>query len=514
MPGRRILREGRPFEDDPPLAGRDVNSAMSAASAFSAVPRRMVKRMSAPPGSSCGQECALLPGRLVQRSSPAATALRPTRARARLNVCRRQDDRAVGEPDGAARHRRHAGDVHRRAGLQRHLHQRGVREIADRLAVGREERRPRALGARDRRDLHGVQAAEIQPRRGTPACGFAAGGRRRRDEDDRLPIGRHRHAAARQPQAIGQRHAQMARRARRIGALLRPEPPRRSRQAEQQRRHAGAHAASPARDGAGTSARAGCTADDCAIHESSSHEIGGALPSPLAVFRQALADDAVERRRRRAAPRSPAAQDRAREWPPMMLAWLPASKARRPSPSRRAGRRTRRCRCAHRRRALRAARATCRAACRRSCPRPVSGEVAVGGTVRAAGPAAGATILARPKSSSVADDVPSAPDFAQHDVARLQVAMQDAGAVRLVEGAGDLGRVAQRLAERQRPARQPRRQRLAVEVLHDEELTSPSRPTSWSTQMFGWSRLESGRASRSKRAREAGVRQRRAAAGS
>ena len=47
--------------------------------------------------------------------------------------------------------------------------------------------------------------------------------------------------------------------------------------------------------------------------------------------------------------------------------------------------------------------------------------------------------------------------------------MQDPGAVRLGRGPGDLDRVAQRLAERQRPARQPRRQRLAVEVLHDDD---------------------------------------------
>jgi hypothetical protein len=51
--------------------------------------------------------------------------------------------------------------------------------------------------------------------------------------------------------------------------------------------------------------------------------------------------------------------------------------------------------------------------------------------------------------------------------------VQDPGAVRAVEGAGDLDRVAQRLAERQRPARQPRRQRLAVQVLHDDEADVP-----------------------------------------
>ena len=57
----------------------------------------------------------------------------------------------------------------------------------------------------------------------------------------------------------------------------------------------------------------------------------------------------------------------------------------------------------------------------------------------------------------------------QHHVARLQIAVDDAVAVRAIERVGDLGRVADDLVGRQRPARQPRGQRLALEVLHDQE---------------------------------------------
>ena len=51
--------------------------------------------------------------------------------------------------------------------------------------------------------------------------------------------------------------------------------------------------------------------------------------------------------------------------------------------------------------------------------------------------------------------------------------MDDAGAVRLVERLGDLNGDFQRFADRQRAVLQPRRQRLAFEVLHDEERGAP-----------------------------------------
>ena len=57
----------------------------------------------------------------------------------------------------------------------------------------------------------------------------------------------------------------------------------------------------------------------------------------------------------------------------------------------------------------------------------------------------------------------------EHDVAGLQIAMHDAGAMRRVERLGDLNRDGQRLVDRQRAAFEPGRQRLAVDQLHDEK---------------------------------------------
>src|SRR5207253_1610501 len=53
-------------------------------------------------------------------------------------------------------------------------------------------------------------------------------------------------------------------------------------------------------------------------------------------------------------------------------------------------------------------------------------------------------------------------------VARLEVAMDDAEAVRGIERAGDVGGDAQRVAQRQRPARERVGERLPLQVLHDE----------------------------------------------
>ena len=51
---------------------------------------------------------------------------------------------------------------------------------------------------------------------------------------------------------------------------------------------------------------------------------------------------------------------------------------------------------------------------------------------------------------------------------RLEIAMDDALAMRLVERVGDLGGDLQRLVERKRPFLEARGQRLAVEMRHDE----------------------------------------------
>lgn len=55
----------------------------------------------------------------------------------------------------------------------------------------------------------------------------------------------------------------------------------------------------------------------------------------------------------------------------------------------------------------------------------------------------------------------------QHDVTGLEVAMDDVLAVGLVERFADLDRHAVDVGQRQRPARQPLRERFALDVLHD-----------------------------------------------
>ena len=111
---------------------------------------------------------------------------------------------------------------------------------------------------------------------------------------------------------------------------------------------------------------------------------------------------------------------------------------------------------------------------------------------------AGALVFARPKSSSFA------PDFVSIDVAGLQIAMDDAGAMRRVERRRHLDRDRQGLGERQRALRQPIRQRFAVEQFHDEERRAVVLPTSYSVQICGWVSWEIARASRSKRSRNSG----------
>ena len=185
----------------------------------------------------------------------------------------------------------HAGDLHRRAPLKRHLHQRGVREIADRLAVGAKKNGVRApLRPRYLPDLHGLQAAEIQlRRRRRPAAS-----RRRRSTPRRAPSPCRRVTAAGHRAAPCSDGAPCAEDRRRCcGRTTTPQPPQPSSSA--------------------TPAASGIPRRDRARHECPRRLHGGrtgrstrarrtrsrgALPSALAVLRQALADDAVERRRR------------------------------------------------------------------------------------------------------------------------------------------------------------------------------------------------------------------------
>ena len=75
----------------------------------------------------------------------------------------------------------------------------------------------------------------------------------------------------------------------------------------------------------------------------------------------------------------------------------------------------------------------------------------------------GSIALARPKSRTFT--VPSGADL---DVRRLQIAVDDVLLVRGVERVGDLLRDRQRLVERDRAARDPRRQVVAVDQFHDQ----------------------------------------------
>ena len=62
------------------------------------------------------------------------------------------------------------------------------------------------------------------------------------------------------------------------------------------------------------------------------------------------------------------------------------------------------------------------------------------------------------------------PGLGQHDVGWLQIPMHDPLPVRLVQGIRYLDGNGQRLIERQCALLQPLRQRLAIEILHDQEV--------------------------------------------
>jgi hypothetical protein len=64
----------------------------------------------------------------------------------------------------------------------------------------------------------------------------------------------------------------------------------------------------------------------------------------------------------------------------------------------------------------------------------------------------------------------------EHHVARLEIAMHDARPVRAVEGVGDLDAETEHVVDRERPALNAIRERLALDQLHDEVEIVPLAP--------------------------------------
>ena len=135
-----------------------------------------------------------------------------------------------------------------------------------------------------------------------------------------------------------------------------------------------------------------------------------------------------------------------------------------PSPFRRLRRRTQRCRCARRPRALRGALAPCTAHCRVPHSAWLLREASYPhgpSTLRQRGAQFGETEIEHLGAAG-----------RQKYVARLQVPMQHVMRVRIAQRIGDLDRILECLVNRDRAARQARGQRLAVEELHDEIVDS------------------------------------------
>ncbi len=99
-----------------------------------------------------------------------------------------------------------------------------------------------------------------------------------------------------------------------------------------------------------------------------------------------------------------------------------------------------------------------------SVPSAVRGVVWVGWAVRDEPPWGAAPGLARPKSMSLA------PDWRQHDVAGLEVAVDEAPAVGAVQRFGDLDADFLDLLGGQGAALEALGQRLALQQLHDQEV--------------------------------------------
>ena len=95
--------------------------------------------------------------------------------------------------------------------------------------------------------------------------------------------------------------------------------------------------------------------------------------------------------------------------------------------------------------------------------------------------------------------------FGEHDVARLEITVDDAGAMGGREGIRNLNSDLQRLIERQRTFLEALLQRLALQYSMTRKSISPWLPTSKTGQMCGWLSAASVLASRSNRCFRSGL---------
>ena len=200
-----------------------------------------------------------------------------------------------------------------------------------------------------------------------------------------------------------------------------------------------------------------------ATHLQVPQQVARGLPSIVRILRKARRDDAVERgRSERLQPRDRRSARRSRI-APIRLAWLFPSNAFLPvtisystAPNAKMSVR-----------ASASWPSSCSGAMYWNVPRIVPCAVRFGGVVGSIDrlPAtAWSASLRQPEIEQLRARL------RQHDVARLEIAMDDAGAVRSRERVGNLNPDLQRLVERQRTLLQPLFERLALQVLHDQEV--------------------------------------------
>ena len=223
-------------------------------------------------------------------------------------------------------------------------------------------------------------------------------------------------------------------------------------------------------------------------------DVVGALPAVVRVLLQALPHDVVERRRRHRLDRRDGRRLRRHDRRDQARLRLALERAAAPSPSRRGAPPARRCRCARRPPAPRAAPAPCTGTCRGSFP-PLRERLRLGGKRRSSprpAPSPGPE-RARPKSRS----------FAPVFVSITLPGLRSRWTMPCLCARSGRPRPARRSGRPGRAAAGPSGSRSASDSPSSSSITrkcaSPSCPTSNSVQMWGWLSEEIVFASRSKR---------------